>query len=142
MQFSTVHRPGDVLQCHTPAFARLSKGLLNPLPSLSFFFFFNDTAPPEIYTLPLHDALPICTSRPAASGHSGLLSHFCESAVAIVVIKMIAAISRDEHIFKAVVVVVADGHPHSVRSEEHTSELQSQSNLVCRLLLEKKKKTY
>src|SRR2546427_2934237 len=83
------------------------------------FFFFNDTATTEIYTLSLHDALPICgkvigrtNQCPiAASGHR--MSHE-------------RSYSRDSQ--------------PNVRSEEHTSELQSQSNLVCRLLLEKKKK--
>src|SRR2546430_7718024 len=78
----------------------------------SFFFFFNDTATTEIYTLSLHDALPISISglreRRIISGPPRANS---TAAVAMV-----------------------------VRSEEHTSELQSQSNLVCRLLLEKKKK--
>src|SRR2546430_3310770 len=76
----------------------------------SFFFFFNDTATTEIYTLSLHDALPIsrAAGRPWRTGASG------------------RAPPRRA--------------PSTVRSEEHTSELQSQSNLVCRLLLEKKKK--
>src|SRR6266478_929713 len=75
----------------------------------SFFFFFNDTATTEIYTLFLHDALPISAAtcarpwricwRPTASGLEG-----CSTPA------------------------------RSRRSEEHTSELQSQSNLVCRLL--------
>src|SRR2546430_17346533 len=77
-----------------------------------FFFFFNDPAPTEIYTLPLHAALPISAS-PAGKCNYG--DH--------------AEISRYS-------VFVCHR-----RSEEHTSELQSQSNLVCRLLLEKKKKT-
>src|SRR2546426_7449700 len=78
------------------------------------FFFFNDTATTEIYTLSLHDALPILgwlettrsrcdPDRPSREG----------------------AAAQDQH---------------EVRSEEHTSELQSPCNLVCRLLLEKKKK--
>src|SRR2546429_5334684 len=75
-----------------------------------FFFFFNDTATTEIYTLSLHDALPIYIAvdqeRQAA----------------------------DHRAFHH---VVAAGQ----RSEEHTSELQSRLHLVCRLLLEKKKKT-
>src|SRR5256885_17049795 len=84
-----------------------------------FFFFFNDTATTEIYTLSLHDALPIL------AGHQvgGL------------------ADEGDE------LTVVADGQAGGLgedagvgRSEEHTSELQSPCNLVCRLLLEKKKK--
>src|SRR5688572_31003980 len=84
--------------------------------------FFNDPATTEIYTLSLHDALPICRQRDQAppEGRSGR-DHL-----------------RPRH----------PGHRHAVdvavaddrRSEEHTSELQSQSNLVCRLLLEKKKK--
>src|SRR6266513_6465892 len=73
---------------------------------LLLFFFFNDTATTEIYTLSLHDALPICSGprgstspRPPCPGTS------------------------------------------ASRSEEHTSELQSRFDLVCRLLLEKKKTT-
>src|SRR2546430_13730112 len=78
-----------------------------------FFFFFNDTATTEIYTLSLHDALPICKEsglRPRQTGFAALSSPASPTA-----------------------------SPN--RSEEHTSELQSQSNLVCRLLLEKKKQT-
>src|SRR5690242_21835140 len=70
-----------------------------------FVFFFNDTAPTEIYTLSLHDALPICGGGSCAERRR----RRCRAAAA----------------------------PH--RSEEHTSELQSHVNLVCRLLLEKKK---
>src|SRR2546430_7384831 len=90
-----------------------------------FFFFFNDTATTEIYTLSLHDALPISQSRGRAlrgrDGQDG----------------------RGEHALDAG--GCRGGFQRrrlagSVRSEEHTSELQSQSNLVCRLLLEKKKK--
>src|SRR2546427_12017089 len=86
------------------------------------FFFFNDTATTEIYTLSLHDALPISSRRPAARGmRRGARPARAHGAPPL---------------------------PHArrgtrrgarVRSEEHTSELQSQSNLVCRLLLEKKK---
>src|SRR5438270_7899514 len=77
-----------------------------------FFFFFNDPATTEIYTLSLHDALPI------SFGFSGTLAKGQENR---------------ERISAQLVA-------HVTRSEEHTSELQSQSNLVCRLLLEKKKK--
>src|SRR2546427_8787895 len=83
--------------------------LLGLYPFFLLFFFFNDTATTEIYTLSLHDALPICSSDSSAAPASGprrLIWPMCETS----------------------------------RSEEHTSELQSQSNLVCRLLLEKKKK--
>src|SRR2546426_4422509 len=76
-----------------------------------FFFFFNDTATTEIYTLSLHDALPIsCSSTPATAGP-------CRST----------GCSRRSRAGRG------------ARSEEHTSELQSPCNLVCRLLLEKKK---
>src|SRR5688572_32861613 len=80
----------------------------------SIFFFFNDTATTEIYTLSLHDALPI--SGIAALPKPG------------------AWMVRVKQAFGVAILVMAG------RSEEHTSELQSQSNLVCRLLLEKKKK--
>src|SRR2546430_11310743 len=83
-----------------------------------YFFFFNDTATTEIYTLSLHDALPISGARRA-----GLLAPRSRGS------GRGAARRRREP-------------AGAVRSEEHTSELQSQSNLVCRLLLEKKKKEY
>src|SRR2546427_6786375 len=82
-----------------------------------FFFFFNDTATTEIYTLSLHDALPIC-----ARGPRPLREHPRDDRL--------DARPREWRL--------ADQHLVQ-RSEEHTSELQSQSNLVCRLLLEKKK---
>src|SRR6266508_3731515 len=71
------------------------------------FFFFNDTATTEIYTLSLHDALPIFRTK---------RRQFLDR--------------RQAHVRYHVV----------FRSEEHTSELQSRGHLVCRLLLEKKKK--
>src|SRR5207302_8685175 len=74
---------------------------------LFFFFFFNDTATTEIYTLSLHDALPICLSAIRAKYLGWPPVPFVQ---------------------------------RRARSEEHTSELQSRENLVCRLLLEKKKK--
>src|SRR2546430_17504142 len=89
-------------------------------------FFFNDTATTEIYTLSLHDALPICGGFQVWS-----LGH-------------LRKLNEDGVTFKSHL----DGSFHTLtpervmeieaRSEEHTSELQSQSNLVCRLLLEKK----
>src|SRR5260370_17888608 len=93
----------------------------------SFFFFFNDTATTEIYTLSLHDALPICGREPALlqvgrapygqvnlSIHPRCRLRWCPRAR-------------------------PGGRARFARSEEHTSELQSHLNLVCRLLLEKKK---
>src|SRR2546430_16636163 len=85
----------------------------------SFFFFFNDTATTEIYTLSLHDALPI-----------SLISGLPQTLTNIQ--NVIAAWAREYPVLR---------NTELARSEEHTSELQSQSNLVCRLLLEKKKKT-
>src|SRR2546430_11643445 len=75
------------------------------------FFFFNDTATTEIYTLSLHDALPISIrwQRQRISSASPVVSNSTRTT-----------------------------RTPRWRSEEHTSELQSQSNLVCRLLLEKK----
>src|SRR6266478_10075538 len=82
----------------------------------SDLFFFNDTATTEIYTLSLHDALPISLAGNVDVGGAGVLEQQTHELAAAL-----------------------DTGP-VVRSEEHTSELQSQSNLVCRLLLEKKKK--
>src|SRR3712207_9397761 len=88
------------------------------------FFFFNDTATTEIYTLSLHDALPICSSGSHSSvagcptrPHShptGGSGGCCRATLSV---------------------------RRTSRSEEHTSELQSRQYLVCRLLLEKKKQT-
>src|SRR3712207_7757435 len=87
------------------------------------FFFFNDTATTEIYTLSLHDALPICGAQ------TGLRQH---------------ALDLGEHAREQAPVhgpgrVADDRDVGHRRSEEHTSELQSRQYLVCRLLLEKKK---
>src|SRR5258708_22267639 len=89
-----------------------------------FFFFFNDTATTEIYTLSLHDALPIC---------AGATSLLPERHLGLV-----AAHELDDALQR--LDVAADALQGIVRSEEHTSELQSPDHLVCRLLLEKKKK--
>src|SRR3712207_7243794 len=88
-----------------------------------FFFFLNDTATTEIYTLSLHDALPI-------SGKG--------STATTVPTRMSTAINRSKLICSA---GGAAGSESLCRSEEHTSELQSRQYLVCRLLLEKKKTT-
>src|SRR5258707_4044061 len=87
---------------------------------LFVFFFFNDTATTEIYTLSLHDALPISKPmRPTAAA---------------------AADARMKAIQSATVGCVRQNRrcTSQARSEEHTSELQSRQYLVCRLLLEKK----
>src|SRR2546430_17601065 len=96
--------------------------LTPPSSSRSFFFFFNDTATTEIYTLSLHDALPIYLQ--------GLLDTLSD---------LIGNMQANQT--HAQLTTVASKHLANLdRSEERTSELQSQSNLVCRLLLEKKKK--
>src|SRR3712207_7560678 len=93
------------------------------------FFFFNDTATTEIYTLSLHDALPIfrnwtvccclaCSSVSSQNGWPASVVGTREAARAVA--------ARRGNLLRA-------------RSEEHTSELQSRQYLVCRLLLEKKK---
>src|SRR5438132_11275356 len=91
----------------------------NLVVALQFFFvfFFNDTATTEIYTLSLHDALPIFECRTPAP------SRLHE---AVCLVRNCPGRRRLGHV---------------PRSEEHTSELQSHSDLVCRLLLEKKKET-
>src|SRR2546427_3980014 len=97
------------------------------------FFFFNDTATTEIYTLSLHDALPIF--RQSACQRSLEMPYSDEADER-------SASRRSEMLEKLLVPVAVVGHVlfyDVLRSEEHTSELQSQSNLVCRLLLEKKK---
>src|SRR2546422_10252207 len=86
-----------------------------------FFFFFNDTATTEIYTLSLHDALPISAGTPMGANVTWSFTTAPAAPVA-------GAIAR---------VQAVSGE----RSEEHTSELQSRLHLVCRLLLEKKKNT-
>src|SRR3712207_8738020 len=96
------------------------------------FLFFNDTATTEIYTLSLHDALPIWSD---AIADWPILNALLNTAAGATWVSVHhgggVGIGYSLH---AGMVVVADG-----RSEEHTSELQSRQNLVCRLLLEKKK---
>src|SRR5256885_11773945 len=94
----------------------MSTSLLTYIDVPGFFFFFNDTATTEIYTLSLHDALPISQLQALRGGDLG---------------------TEDEELER----LRAADQPRQ-RSEEHTSELQSPCNLVCRLLLEKKKKMY
>src|SRR5947209_15798706 len=84
---------------------------------LAFYFFFTDTPTTEIYSLSLHDALPILIQIDREGQLLVVLGH---------------------HIAHQ---TLAIQHQFAVRSEEHTSELQSRQYLVCRLLLEKKKET-
>src|SRR5258708_25857558 len=95
---------------------------------MSFFFFFNDTATTEIYTLSLHDALPI--SRTWDSRWTAYVLPQCN----VVPTSEWSCEPCRYHDFLVEVPTF-----ESFRSEEHTSELQSPDHLVCRLLLEKKK---
>src|SRR5260221_3713626 len=94
--------------------------------TINVLFFFNDTATTEIYTLSLHDALPICDAkgpvRASIRWPSGLVQELHD-------------LPLNHRVW-----VEEGAESYKVdRSEEHTSELQSHSDLVCRLLLEKKK---
>src|SRR5438270_165963 len=116
------HRHTNVIACfacgatHTASLCLLERAV-----SIVFSFFFNDTATTEIYTLSLHDALPIWRRRWRQSrGFAWAVA--CRGG------RRSPGCGRGRY------------RPRCRRSEEHTSELQSQSNLVCRLLLEKKKK--
>src|SRR5262245_63731216 len=84
--------------------------------AVSISFFFNATPPTEIYTLSLHDALPISIQR----------------------LKTASGVGRSA--ISTTLAPTLKGNVKALRSEEHTSELQSLRHLVCRLLLEKKKK--
>src|SRR2546428_5881594 len=87
-------------------------------PRFFIFFFFNDTATTEIYTLSLHDALPIWMESGETVDEALCREVREETGLEVNIERLVG-----------------------VRSEEHTSELQSRSDIVCRLLLEKKKKT-
>src|SRR5436190_17437478 len=94
----------------------------------SILFFFNDTATTEIYTLSLHDALPIWILRDDAEVDAAAVALGGEPVDERQVVP-----GEDTGLWQE--------DDAAVRSEEHTSELQSHSDLVCRLLLEKKKKS-
>src|SRR2546430_917220 len=119
-------------------FCLKKKTITSPIPRTSlrlfFFFFFNDTATTEIYTLSLHDALPIYDP-------DRLLERAADDLDARLLV-LIAAPDFLEGLPAPQQRDAAARHDalldRGTRSEEHTSELQSQSNLVCRLLLEKK----
>src|SRR3712207_8873409 len=91
-------------------------------------FFFNDTATTEIYTLSLHDALPISPRSNRKRSHQA--NFRCSFSTPHV---------QSQHTVLGKARVVVQSDDLQARSEEHTSELQSRQYLVCRLLLEKKK---
>src|SRR5438105_15938242 len=98
---------------------------MEPNISSSLIFFLNDTATTEIYTLSLHDALPICAVE--------------RNGEAFIAAPGGAHAEQSELVEEGVHRGLGDRLEH--RSEEHTSELQSRVDLVCRLLLEKKKES-
>src|SRR3712207_8725411 len=97
---------------------------------MHLFMFFNDTATTEIYTLSLHDALPICTTS-RAEYLLNEIQHHKRGALIVLATVILAVGAIGNGVYRLV----------SRRSEEHTSELQSRQYLVCRLLLEKKTRT-
>src|SRR5205085_4644976 len=101
-------------------------------------FFFTTTSTTELYTLSLHDALPIC-SRPGNNTRIWR-NQMDANPIKIGLVAELTGPLSFMGIANANISTMQDSGPVSSRSEEHTSELQSQSNLVCRLLLEKKKK--
>src|SRR5687768_17826565 len=103
------------------------------------FFFFNDTATTEIYTLSLHDALPIWLREVVDDGSTGFLVPAKDDAALAGHILRLAADANLRRRMGMAGRERAKRH-FDERSEEHTSELQSRLHLVCRLLLEKKKK--
>src|SRR5688572_33004741 len=98
------------------------------IPDSCLFFFFNDTATTAIYTLSLHDALPIFLLYSRVRSLINCLAF--SVAFFIATMRALCSLALDSR------------RIWNIRSEEHTSELQSQSNLVCRLLLEKKNYNY
>src|SRR5262249_58054135 len=99
--------------------------------SCSCPFLYNDTPTSEIYTLSLHDALPILAMQ--------LLEAYAQEGYREVLVVYNRFRSAMQQFVTTLRLLPMSAHPSAERSEEHTSELQSLTNLVCRLLLEKKK---
>src|SRR2546430_9679818 len=106
----------------------------------SLFFFLNDAPPPEIYTLPLHDALPISLELDVQPDLHPAIEQ--RGRIAVLPLDHRADAVQPTHLDRLEDPLVVGGPVAVVRllallqrSEEHTSELQSQSNIVCRLLL-------
>src|SRR3712207_8338138 len=95
---------------------------------IGFLFFFNDTATTEIYTLSLHDALPIYPVQKQVFAFMPWILMF-----------LMAPFAAGLQLYWTVNNIISIAQQKLLRSEEHTSELQSRQYLVCRLLLEKKK---
>src|SRR3712207_6970044 len=97
--------------------------------TVTIYFFFNDTATTEIYTLSLHDALPICA----------VFGRFSSVVMSLLQAGLMCGRSCSPTSSASSWSGTTSRHASARRSEEHTSELQSRQYLVCRLLLEKKK---
>src|SRR5699024_11869683 len=104
------------------------------LHSFSFFFFFTVTPPPDLYTLSLHDALPICIRQ----AHFAAVSGAAQVAHGLHFWFLFSAPGKNPANSLFTSVHYTCFFRRIQRSEEHTSELQSRFDLVCRLLLEKK----
>src|SRR5207249_5751126 len=101
----------------------------------SFSFFFPVPATPEIYTLSLHDALPICLrSALGLPAEEVWAAHLIAKHNLLETVREKTGLKFDPEVF-----TIGFARRETGRSEEHTSELQSRFDLVCRLLLEKKK---
>src|SRR5690606_41322755 len=99
-------------------------------------FFRNDTATTEIYTLSLHDALPILSNDGTSTYHQLYEMRITKTSNTILEITHNVMLTWSNNVSS----ITNQGDARLYRSEEHTSELQSRENLVCRLLLEKKKR--
>src|SRR5439155_8645651 len=110
--------------------------MLLPVVTTLYCFFFTGAATTEIYTLSLHDALPICSNRIRFTGQvpAGSRIRLRQKIKAVDPVEGGVRITSEN-------TVEVEGASRPARSEEHTSELQSRGHLVCRLLLEKKKNT-
>src|SRR3712207_8517137 len=104
---------------------------------IHFYCFLNDTATTEIYTLSLHDALPISVVvQQLEARRYGAVASDWDTGLD----REVGALRRAVRGLREAIYDLRPGEGTSFRSEEHTSELQSRQYLVCRLLLEKKKK--
>src|SRR5256885_11030618 len=110
--------------------------------NLASFFFLNDTAPPEIYPFPLHAPLPIY-DRNARGGRQSEIRRSLKWSASPAEPLAVDPLQVDGTTTRPLAVSpwkITNCQLLAARSEEHTSELQSPCNLVCRLLLEKKTK--
>src|SRR5258707_9769902 len=121
-------------------FRRPPKSTLFPYPSF-FLFFFNDTATTEIYTLSLHDALPILATSetPLRTIQNAWPMAWLDEEHAVEIVNAGPVMPNSMEMWLAPALAMVRAIVSGCRSEEHTSELQSRQYLVCRLLLEKKK---